>query len=300
MASFGEQKLLLKSDRKLIGIRPGRNVEEVILTYDNGITICDIDHKKVKRSLSIGKGQQFTASCIYNNRDDEYVVVQEGIVIRTFNEQSFNNGQRFTVNVPIYEITADCDNHDSAVVFNNGNVLTLEAVLENPSGIPSTDPLVGNILFCKLLTNLTSVMCIQEDNNSFLVFGNGYQNNEKSKIQFQYRACELRSVCVHCSSPQVIKVFSLWSDGSVCETSISFPDNVGLPVEFVNIKEFQNKSISGNNMVSLSSDCIALVAQESGDYREVSVIDTKFGMCHHTISSLPLSTKIYTTGHNLY
>nr|XP_002123831.2 nucleolar protein 11-like [Ciona intestinalis] len=298
MTLFEKKQLLLKSDQNLVGIRPGRNAEDVIFTYSNGITVYDTEHKKLKNSWSIGKGKYFTSPCVYNRKNAEYVVVQQENIIRIFSEQSFNDGQTFTVNIPIKEVQPDTNQIDSFVVFINTTILPLEVVLQNPDQIAKEGNFEGKILFSKILTNLTYVICVQKNNNKCnLRIVNGEQ---EWQISFQYKNLELSAACVDHVSSDIVKIFSVWSDGCLCETIISLPVNENYKTEFKKVYQF-NTSCSGNiTLVNLSSTCIAGLFPHESNQCEILAVDVKFGMCHSVMSNLSSYAQMYVSRSNLY
>nr|CAB3264393.1 nucleolar protein 11-like [Phallusia mammillata] len=298
MASFGSKVTLLQKtlNRQFVGISLDKREDNVIVTFENNVTIYDTYNKRVVQSWSVSRGQKITSPTIYNKDDDEYAFVVNGKVIHTNSEDNFDKLEKFTVNCPIHSILPDCNN-ESLVVFTNGQVVLLSKVFENPKFEPQPNSHISEqdqIIDCQafVVNNQSLIMLLcKSAGKHFLVIYNT-NTEENMKLSVEYSSCQLCSACFHSTTNQTIVFVSLWDNGMIFKsiiTSQTLQTKTFDYTKVANVALLQDTSFS--LLTQLSEDLIAVVCQEN-EKTCIAIYDLQFGLCHHKIFNVSQNLQI--------
>ncbi|CAK8684754.1 nucleolar protein 11-like [Clavelina lepadiformis] len=287
MSLLGIKHVLLQTSKQKKFIDAVLKDDNIIITYNNNITIYDNTHKKICNSWTIGMGQQFTAAAVYNAADEEYVAVINSSVIKTFTEDNFSKTDKFTTNIPIHKLISR--KGQPFVLFINGIVLPLGKVLEDPKEIPTTGSISSPIMMAELLSNDVVAVIFCQENKYFLTFSDGQGHCTFPVVKESLKLhC---SCCCHKDSTDLL--ITVWEDGSICKSLIPTESDDTLTFEsFSSVKTSASKR--PGVITTLPNDMFAIISDEN----KALIIDTKYGVMHDNFEVLP-NTQIISVGTNL-
>ncbi|XP_070581234.1 nucleolar protein 11-like [Ptychodera flava] len=247
----------------------GANIDSVdgdilIVTTSRNITVYKVSHQKALHSWSVKASKKFTCPVV-QKQTGGYAAIQQNKILRLWNSNDVdcNKWKKYNLSQSVYTLLSQPSRQSAVVVFSNGAVKGLNAMMHNPKFTPNNVLKENETILSAQMVGGERIIVVAENketrNLTVYVHSISESSNQGNKavvgLHIERPDTASHSLTCHCVHSEDNRTFllTLWSNGDVYKNDISVtsvsPGTSSLPSH----KSFSVSGVSQGSSLAMTS-----------------------------------------------